>query len=55
MRARGQKPILVVQGAIRRAVARVVAGLIPVIALEEIPETLPMQVVQTAEPGAAHG
>jgi flagellar biosynthesis protein FlhA len=55
MRARGQKPILVVQGAIRRAVARVVAGLIPVIALEEIPETLPMQVVQTAEPGGAHG
>jgi flagellar biosynthesis protein FlhA len=55
MRGRGQKPVLVVQAAIRRAVARVVAGLIPVIALEEIPETMPMQVVHTAEPVAAGG
>jgi flagellar biosynthesis protein FlhA len=55
MRGRGQKPVLVVQGAIRRAVARAVSGVMPVIALEEIPETLPLQVVQTAEPGGANG
>jgi flagellar biosynthesis protein FlhA len=55
MRGRGQKPVLVVQGPIRRAVARAIGGIMPVIALEEIPETLPLQVVQTAEPGAAHG
>jgi flagellar biosynthesis protein FlhA len=55
MRARGQKPVLVVQGAVRRAVARAVNGIIPVIALEEIPESLPLQVVQTAEPGSGHG
>ena len=55
MRGRGQKPVLVVQGAIRRAVARAVGGIMPVIALEEIPETLNLQVVQTAEPGAANG
>jgi hypothetical protein len=48
MRARGQKPVLVVPGAIRRAVARVIAGSLPVIALEEIPETLNLTVVQTA-------
>ena len=29
-------------------------GIMPVIALEEIPETLQLQVVQTAEPGAAN-
>jgi flagellar biosynthesis protein FlhA len=52
MRARGLKPVLVVQAAIRRAVARAIAGLMPVLALEEIPETLPLQVVQTAEPPA---
>jgi flagellar biosynthesis protein FlhA len=51
MRARGQKPVLVVQGAIRRPVARTVSGILPVIALEEIPETTKLQVVQTAEPG----
>jgi flagellar biosynthesis protein FlhA len=50
MRARGQKPVLVVQGALRRAVARTVAGVLPVLGLEEIPETMPLQVVQTAEP-----
>jgi len=54
MRARGMKPVLVVQAAWRRAVARVVAGLLPVLALEEIPETLKLQVVATAEPGAVH-
>ncbi|HEY1858039.1 flagellar biosynthesis protein FlhA [Acidocella sp.] len=51
MRARGQKPVLVVQGTLRRAVARTVTGVLPVLGLEEIPETMPLQVVQTAEPG----
>jgi flagellar biosynthesis protein FlhA len=51
MRARGQKPVLVVQGGLRRAVARTVVGVLPVLGLEEIPETMPLQVVQTAEPG----
>ncbi len=55
MRARGAKPVLVVQGLLRRAVARAVAGMLPVLALEEIPDTLPLQVVHTAEAGAAHG
>lgn len=54
MRARSVKPVLVVQGAMRRAVARAVAGVIPVIALEEIPDTTPLQVVYTAEPGEAN-
>ena len=56
MRARGQKPVLVVQA--RPAGApwrRSVGGLIPVVALEEIPETMTLQVVQTAEPARAHG
>jgi flagellar biosynthesis protein FlhA len=51
MRTRGQKPVLVVQSGLRRAVARVVMGVLPVLGLEEIPETMPLQVVQTAEPG----
>jgi flagellar biosynthesis protein FlhA len=51
MRARGQKPVLVVQGSLRRAVARTVTGVLPVLGLEEIPETMPLQVVHTAEPG----
>jgi flagellar biosynthesis protein FlhA len=54
MRGRGQKPVLVVQGALRRAVARAIGAVMPVIALEEIPETMPLQVVQTAEPGAVN-
>ncbi|MDD2705694.1 MAG: flagellar biosynthesis protein FlhA [Acidocella sp.] len=54
MRARGCKPVLVVQAAMRRAIARAVTGLLPVIALEEIPDTLPLQVIHTAEPGAAN-
>ncbi|MBB5373748.1 flagellar biosynthesis protein FlhA [Acidocella aromatica] len=54
MRAKGAKPVLVVQAAMRRAVARTVPGIIPVIALEEIPETTPLQVITTAEPGAAN-
>ena len=53
MRARGQKPVLVVQGALRRAVARTVNGILPVVALEEIPESMKLQVVQTAAPGQA--
>jgi flagellar biosynthesis protein FlhA len=55
MRARGLKPVLVVPAALRRAVARAAAGLIPVVALEEIPDTMPLQVVQSAEPGVVHG
>lgn len=55
MRARGAKPVLVVQGAIRRAVAKCVHGLIQVIALEEIPETMKLQVIHNAEPGPANG
>ncbi|MGO9817684.1 MAG: flagellar biosynthesis protein FlhA [Acidocella sp.] len=51
MRARSIKPVLVVQGVMRRAVARAVAGVISVIALEEIPDTTPLQVVYTATPG----
>ncbi len=50
MRARGAKPVLVVQAAMRRAVAKCVSGMTPVIALEEIPETMPLQVIHTAEP-----
>ncbi|MGE4481067.1 flagellar biosynthesis protein FlhA [Acidocella sp.] len=50
MRARGAKPVLVVQAAMRRAVAKCVHGTIPVIALEEIPETAALQVIHTAEP-----
>jgi flagellar biosynthesis protein FlhA len=53
LRGRGIKPLLVVQGALRRAVARTVGATLPVIALEEIPETMPLQVVQTAVPGSA--
>jgi flagellar biosynthesis protein FlhA len=53
MRTRGLKPVLVVQGPIRRVVARAVAGALPVLALEEIPDTLPLQVVQTAEPNGS--
>jgi flagellar biosynthesis protein FlhA len=52
MRQRGIKPLLVVQGALRRAVARTVSGILPVVALEEIPESMPLQVVQNAAPGA---
>jgi flagellar biosynthesis protein FlhA len=55
MRLRGLKPVLVVPMVLRRAVARAVSGIIPVVALEEIPETLPLQVVQTTEPGGANG
>jgi len=52
MRGRGIKPLLVVQGALRRAVARSIGSILPVVALEEIPESMPLQVVQTAAPGA---
>ena len=55
MRARGQKPLLVVQGSLRRVVAKAISTLIPVVALEEIPDTMQLQVVQTAEPGLTNG
>lgn len=55
MRARGMKPVLVVQAAIRRAVAKCVQGVIHVIALEEIPETMPLQVVHASDPVPANG
>ena len=55
MRARGAKPVLVVHGALRRAVAKCVHGLIPVIALEEIPDTMKLQILHTAEPAPANG
>jgi flagellar biosynthesis protein FlhA len=55
MLARGQKPVLVVQGALRRIVSKTIGNLLPVIALEEIPETIQLQVVQTAEPGQQNG
>jgi flagellar biosynthesis protein FlhA len=51
MRGRGLKPVLVVQAVLRRAVARGVGGIIPVVALEEIPESMVLQVVHTAIPG----
>jgi flagellar biosynthesis protein FlhA len=55
MRTRGMKPVLVMPASLRRAVARVAAGLIPVVALEEIPESMPLQVVHNAEQGVANG
>ena len=55
MRARGALPVLVVQAALRRAIAKCVHGLIPVIALEEIPETMPLQVIHTAESEPING
>ena len=55
MKARGRKPVLVIQGGLRRAVARVIGAIIPVIALEEIPESMPLQVVHTAGPGQTDG
>lgn len=55
MRARGALPVLVVQAVMRRAIAKCVHGLIPVIALEEIPETMPLQVIYTAEPEPTNG
>lgn len=51
MRKLGAKPLLVVQSALRRPIAKIIGGILPVIALEEIPEIMPLQVVHTAEPG----
>jgi len=51
MRRRGQKPVLVVQAPVRRAVAKAIGGVMPVLSLEEIPEAMALQVVQNAEPG----
>lgn len=55
MRSRNLRPVLVVQVGMRRAVAKCVHGIIPVIALEEIPETMPLQVIPTVELEATHG
>jgi flagellar biosynthesis protein FlhA len=55
MKARGRKPVLVIQGGLRRAVARIIGAIIPVIALEEIPESMPLQVVHTAGPRQSDG
>jgi flagellar biosynthesis protein FlhA len=55
MKARGRKPLLVIQGGLRRAVARIIGAIIPVIALEEIPESMPLQVVHTAGPVHSDG
>jgi flagellar biosynthesis protein FlhA len=55
MKTRGRKPVLVIHGGLRRAVARIVGAIIPVIALEEIPESIPLQVVHTAGPGQSDG
>lgn len=55
MRAQGIRPLLVVQAGMRRAVAKCVHGVIPVIALEEIPETIPLQVIPIAEMEPVNG
>jgi flagellar biosynthesis protein FlhA len=55
MRGRGLKPVLVVQGPLRRAIARTIGSIIPVVALEEIPESMVLQVVHTAAPGREEG
>ncbi|MCB8874917.1 flagellar biosynthesis protein FlhA [Acidisoma silvae] len=52
---RGRKPVIVIQGALRRAVAKTIGSIIPVLALDEIPETLALQVVFTATPGGSDG
>jgi flagellar biosynthesis protein FlhA len=51
MRGLGLKPLLIVQSALRRPVAKIIGAILPVIALEEIPEALALQVVHTAAPG----
>lgn len=48
---RGRKPVIVIQAALRRAVAKTVSAIIPVLALDEIPDTMPLQVIYTATPG----
>ncbi len=51
LREQGIPPVLAVQQALRRVVARTAAGTLPVIALEEIPEDARLSVVHTAVPG----
>ncbi len=51
--AAGRKPVIVIQGGLRRGVARIISAIIPVIALEEIPDTTPLQVIYTAAPGTS--
>jgi flagellar biosynthesis protein FlhA len=46
--------VLIVPLPIRRAVARAIGAILPVLALEEIPETMALQIVQTAEPAVSH-
>jgi flagellar biosynthesis protein FlhA len=55
MRGRGIKPVLVVPALLRRVVARACAGQIAVVALEEIPDTVALQVVHSAGPGEGEG
>jgi len=50
-----RKPLLVIQGQLRRVVARAVMPIIAVIAIEEIPEATPLQVVFTASPAQNDG
>ncbi|GAB0114428.1 flagellar biosynthesis protein FlhA [Acidisoma sp. C75] len=50
-----RKPVIVIQGGLRRTVARVVSSIVPVISIEEIPETTQIQIVATVGPGSAHG
>ncbi|GAB0116659.1 flagellar biosynthesis protein FlhA [Acidisoma sp. 7E03] len=49
--ALNRKPVLVIQGSLRRVVARAVMPIILVIAIEEIPEATALQVIYTAGPG----
>ncbi len=51
----GAKPVLAVPGACRRPIARAISGILPVIALEEIPDTQPTSVLGVIRPpdGAA--
>lgn len=53
LRQQSVPPVLAVQQSLRRPVARAAAGIIPVIALEEIPEDTRLSVVHTAAPREA--
>lgn len=50
MREAKMAPCLVVQGDIRRAIARALQGVLPVISFEELPETASVRVVTTVRP-----
>lgn len=49
-RDKGCKPVLVMQGAYRMAVARALIEIMPVIALEEIPESQPVSIISVVAP-----